>query len=184
MSGRKKKQVVPKEKKQSFRFADFDPQITPDGSLQLSTEDREKLMDEIKKRYGTRDEDTLNLFFNQIVNLVSPNEKDPFKRLGQITPILRAINPADELEAMVALQLTGMHCLSMEMMSRAVNPEQTVEGVNYNVNRATKLSRTFIALLESLNKHRGKGQQKMTVEHIHVNEGGQAIVGKVERGGG
>jgi hypothetical protein len=36
-------------------------------------------------------------------------------------------------------------------------------------------------LLEALNRHRGKGQQKMTVEHVHVHSGGQAIVGTVER---
>jgi len=34
-----------------------------------------------------------------------------------------------------------------------------------------------------LNRHRGKGQQKMTVEHVHVHEGGQAIVGNIEAGG-
>jgi len=34
--------------------------------------------------------------------------------------------------------------------------------------------------LEALNKHRGKGQQKVTVEHVHVHEGGQAVVGNVE----
>jgi hypothetical protein len=37
-------------------------------------------------------------------------------------------------------------------------------------------------LLEALNRHRGKGQQKVTVEHVHVHEGGQAIVGNVEGG--
>jgi hypothetical protein len=37
-------------------------------------------------------------------------------------------------------------------------------------------------LLEALNRHRGKGQQKVTVEHVHVHSGGQAIVGMVEGG--
>ena len=54
-----------------------------------------------------------------------------------------------------------------------------------NLNSANKLSRTYSTLLEALNRHRGKGQQKVTVEHVHVHEGGQAIVGNVEsRGGG
>jgi hypothetical protein len=35
-------------------------------------------------------------------------------------------------------------------------------------------------LLDALNRHRGKGQQKVTVEHVHVHSGGQAIVGTVE----
>jgi hypothetical protein len=32
-------------------------------------------------------------------------------------------------------------------------------------------------------KHRGKGQQKVIVEHVHVYQGGQAIVGNVAPGG-
>jgi len=62
--------------------------------------------------------------------------------------------------------------------------EQTFEGRKENLNQASKLSRTYATLLESLNRHRGKGQQKVTVEHVHVHEGGQAIVGAVETGGG
>jgi hypothetical protein len=42
-----------------------------------------------------------------------------------------------------------------------------------------RLSRTYATLLEALNRHRGKGQQKVTVEHVHVHAGGQAVVGMV-----
>ena len=36
----------------------------------------------------------------------------------------------------------------------------------------------------ALNRHCGKGQQKVTVEHVHVHAGGQAVVGLVETPGG
>ena len=43
----------------------------------------------------------------------------------------------------------------------------------------------FLWVYSALNRHRGKGQQKVTVEHVHVHAGGQAVVGMVEaRGGG
>ena len=45
------------------------------------------------------------------------------------------------------------------------------------------VSRTYATLLEALNRHRGKGQQKVTVEHVHVHSGGQAVVGVVEAPG-
>jgi hypothetical protein len=49
-----------------------------------------------------------------------------------------------------------------------------------NLDQANKLSRSFLGLIEALNRHRGKGgQQKVTVEHVHVHQGGQAIVGTV-----
>jgi hypothetical protein len=38
-------------------------------------------------------------------------------------------------------------------------------------------------MLEALNRYRGKGQQKVTVEHVTVNAGGQAIVGTVQAAG-
>jgi hypothetical protein len=39
-------------------------------------------------------------------------------------------------------------------------------------------------LLDALNRHRGKGQQTVRVEHVTVQAGGQAIVGHVETPGG
>jgi hypothetical protein len=48
------------------------------------------------------------------------------------------------------------------------------------LSQANKLSRTYAVLLDALNRHRGKGQQKVTVKHVHVHSGGQAIVGTVE----
>jgi hypothetical protein len=62
--------------------------------------------------------------------------------------------------------------------------EQTLEGRRENLNQANKLARTYATLIEVLNRHRGKGQQKVTVEHVHVHAGGQAVVGIVETPGG
>ena len=33
--------------------------------------------------------------------------------------------------------------------------------------------------MSALKEYRSKGEQKMTVQHVHVAEGGQAIVGNV-----
>jgi len=46
-----------------------------------------------------------------------------------------------------------------------------------------KLARTFAAQVEALKRYRTGGEQKVTVEHVTVNEGGQAIVGNVRHGG-
>jgi Acetyltransferase (GNAT) domain len=42
-----------------------------------------------------------------------------------------------------------------------------------------KLARTFAAQVEALKRYRSGGEQKMTVQHVHVAQGGQAIVGNV-----
>jgi hypothetical protein len=97
---------------------------------------------------------------------------------------LIGIRPKDELEAMMAAQLLAAHNATMECYRRAMLPEQTSEGRSGNLNQANKLSRTYAVLLEALNRHRGKGQQKVTVEHVHVHSGGQAVVGMMGPPGG
>jgi hypothetical protein len=37
--------------------------------------------------------------------------------------------------------------------------------------------------MEALKRYRSGGEQKMTVEHVHVHPGAQAIVGNVSRSG-
>lgn len=98
--------------------------------------------------------------------------------------ILTGIQPQDELESMLAVQMIGVHNMAMETLKRAMLAGQSFEGKQVNINQATKMLRTFMAQMEALKKYRTGGQQKMIVEHVHVGEGGQAIVGTVTQGGG
>jgi hypothetical protein len=73
---------------------------------------------------------------------------------------------------------------AIECYRRAMICDQTFEGRREALSQANKLSRTYAVLLDALNHHRGKGQQKVTVEHVHVHAGGQAVVGTIETPGG
>jgi hypothetical protein len=42
-----------------------------------------------------------------------------------------------------------------------------------------KLARTFVSQMEALKRYRTGGEQKVTVQHVSVSEGGQAIVGNI-----
>jgi hypothetical protein len=55
---------------------------------------------------------------------------------------------------------------------RAMLPEQTLEGREVNLIQAAKFTRANAAVVEALAKHRNKGRQKITIEHVHVYEGG------------
>jgi hypothetical protein len=86
------------------------------------------------------------------------------------------------MEVMLCSQLVALHSQSMDFLRRGMLPEQTCDGVDRNVNRATKLLRTFATMAECLRTYRGGGQQRVTVEHVTVQAGGQAIVGTVNKG--
>lgn len=95
---------------------------------------------------------------------------------------MRSIKPTDSLERMLAVQMVSMHHAAMECLRRASLEDQTKEARESNLNQATKLTGLFTRQMEALDKHRGKGQQKVTVEHVHVESGGQAVVGSVHTG--
>ena len=92
---------------------------------------------------------------------------------------MMGMKPRDTLEGMLIGQLIASHNAAMECYRRAMIGEQTFEARRENLTQANKLSRTYAALTEALDRHRGKGRQRITVEHVNVHAGGQAIVGAV-----
>ncbi len=100
---------------------------------------------------------------------------------------LDGINPQEEVEAMLAIQMVGTYEVAMEMLTRAKQTDSVI-ALQSCGGLAVKLLRTYTAQVEALARLRRGGEQKVRVEHVHVHPGGQAIVGSVSagepRGGG
>ena len=90
---------------------------------------------------------------------------------------------ATKSRACLATQMVATHFAAISVLRRLKGAE-TIPQQDSNGNLATKLLRTFTMQVEALQRYRGKGQQKVTVEHVHVRSGGQAIVGTIHPGGG
>jgi len=96
----------------------------------------------------------------------------------------QGIKPKDTIESLLAAQMVATHNMAMEFSKRVMLVGQTVEGVDANINRVTKLMRTYVAQVEALRKYRTGGKQTIQVQHVNVNEGGQAVVGNIQGGRG
>jgi hypothetical protein len=94
---------------------------------------------------------------------------------------IHAIKPKNGLEGMLAAQMVTMHNLAMDFSARAMKPDLASELIDRNVERANRCFRTFATQVEALNRLRGNSQQKVVVEHVTVNKGGQAVVGSVNQ---
>jgi len=106
--------------------------------------------------------------------------------LGRLNAMLAAatgIRPKDEIEGMLAAQISAVHELAMRGLAGVSRNEGKENWYPLYVGQATRLLRTFAVLVEALKRYRSRGEQKVIVEHVHVNAGGQAIVGHVEGGG-
>ena len=99
-------------------------------------------------------------------------------RMNSMIAAINEMNPRDSLEAMLASQLVCVYQQNMGILARATEVSSPDLRQLY-LNLSIKLIRSFTALTGCLRKYRQKGEQKMTVEHVHVHDGGQAIVGNV-----
>lgn len=150
--------------------------------IKVVANDPEDRKGRLKDIGGSQSDNWNSTLANQAINALWVNHlsaKDRHSHFSATVAALIGIAPKDELEGMMAAQLIAAHNASMECHRRAMITDQSVEGRRENLAQANKLSRTCVTLLEALNRHRGKGQQKVTVEHVHVHAGGQAVVGMV-----
>jgi hypothetical protein len=83
--------------------------------------------------------------------------------------------PKDAIEARLCLQAHTLYAQGMKYISRADNQDMMCHAEHY-MKFALKLLRLHNETIEALNKHRRQGEQRVTVQHFHVNDGGQAAI--------
>jgi hypothetical protein len=98
--------------------------------------------------------------------------------LNFMLAMVKGIEPRDQIEAMLAAQMAAVHNATMTFAGR-LNRIDNIQQQDSAERAFNKLARTFAAQVEALKRYRTGGQQKVTVEHVTVNAGGQAIVGSV-----
>jgi hypothetical protein len=121
---------------------------------------------------------------SQLADAGTRRRKVDERELNFMLSVMKGAKPKDQIEALLAAQMAAVHTATMTFARRLANVENIAQ--QDSAERAfNKLARTFAAQVEALKRYRTGGEQKVTVEHVTVNEGGQAIVGNVEhRGGG
>jgi hypothetical protein len=137
----------------------------------------------VAEAIGTADFDFLVGFLTQLANASSTGGTVDEKSLNFMFAVVEDIEPRDQIEAMLAAQIAAVHMATMTF-ARRLNHVDNLPQQDSAERAFNKLARTFAAQVEALKRYRTGGAQKVTVEHVHVHEGGQAIVGSVEHPGG
>jgi hypothetical protein len=102
------------------------------------------------------------------------------KRRGLALAAVDGAKPANEVEAMLAVQMAATHDLAMRLPARTVEAKEIIP-FQASGNLAIKLLRTFTAQTEALARLRRK-EQVVRVEHVTVYPGGQACGAKTRKG--
>jgi hypothetical protein len=93
--------------------------------------------------------------------------------------IIAGFAPRNEVEAALALQAACVHMAAMVMMARIGGGHGSDRRLPALASSTAKLVRAFSIAVETHRRLRVGGEQKITVQHVTVNEGGRAIVGPV-----
>lgn len=155
-----------------------------DGVLQISFTHAEPDLAHIlmMAELGTCDPDFVAGIQGQVASIGAHGRQVDEGASNFLLSVVRGVEPRDEIEAMLAVQMGAIHQATM-MMARRLNHVETIPQQDAAERALNKLARTYATQMEALKRYRTGGQQKVTVEHVTVNQGGQAIVGAVTHGG-
>lgn len=96
--------------------------------------------------------------------------------------LLHEMKPQNAVEGMLCAQLAVLHFQGMQCLGSAENADWRPH-TEQELNFAVKLLKLQHETIEVLMKYRRKGEQRVVVQHMHVNEGGKAVVGNFQAGG-
>jgi len=137
--------------------------------------------------FGTSDEMQANALLSQCLKPLKADEASDEhpgndERIFMLS-VIRDLAPRDPVERMIAVQMAATHVATIRSARWLANTEN-IPQVQAHYTGFNKLARTFAAQVEALRKHRTGGEQRVLVQHVSVSDGGQAIVGNVQHGGG
>jgi hypothetical protein len=95
--------------------------------------------------------------------------------------MIEAAAPSDELEAAPAVQMACTHTAAMAVLAKLDSGFGTERRIAAFGSAAARLMRAYATQVEVLRRLRNGGQQFMRIEHVHVNDGGQAVIGNVKK---
>jgi len=138
------------------------------------------------KQVGIEDiaSDVINAIISPLIGLIANQGNDTDSALNTAITLISAAEPKNQLELMLATQLAITH-ITLGKSARLLDGNNSqVNTINSLGNLYTKLSRLSIDQINTLERMKGKGHQKIIVEKVNIESGGQAAIGVYEGGGG
>lgn len=156
-----------------------------DGRIILTPTVKEELVDAFRAATvgAVQSGSAKRLIDQAIAASMDGKEKEDIERgeaaLNAVLEMMTELAPQDGIEGMLVTHIVSVHNQAMQCLNKANHPfENEVNAAVYR-KRAIDFMKLFMKQIEFLERYRGKAQQTVTVKHVNVNEGGQAIVGNV-----
>jgi hypothetical protein len=125
---------------------------------------------------GSANNDFVNGLAAQLVIASQRGEVD-LRKLNFKLAVIKESKPRDQFESMLVAEMVEMHVAIMSVAHQLDNvPVAQLDSIASAFN---KLARTFVMQMDGLKRYRSDVGENLTVQHVSVSDGGQAIVGNV-----
>jgi hypothetical protein len=131
---------------------------------------------------GVTDREAMDGILRQLVRASVSGGSHDEVNLSFMIAMVKGIRPRDSVEAMLVAQMVSVHVMAMRCAHQLASAEDIVPQESA-VRALTRLTRTFPAQIEALNRYRSHGEPAITVQNVSVGDGGNAIVGNVTQHG-
>jgi len=136
----------------------------------------------LNKALGTTSSDFVNASLFQIQSA----SRSPWGGISELAmnaalAMIEAAAPKDEIEAALAVQMACTHTAAMAVLAKLDVAFATERRIAAFGSAAARLLKAYVMQVEVLRRLRNGGQQFVRVEHVHVNHGGQAVIGNVKK---
>jgi hypothetical protein len=138
----------------------------------------------LKSALGTQSSDFVNASLFQLQAAARlPGSGISEIALNAALAMIEAAAPKDEIEGALAVQMACTHTAAMAVLARLGGGGGTERWVVALGAAAARLLRAYSTQVEVFRRLRHGGNQYVRVEHVHVNDGGQAVIGNVKPAG-
>jgi len=96
---------------------------------------------------------------------------------------IEGAKPQGEVECALVMQMACTHTAAMTAVAAFAGTHGHGRDATQKASAANRLLRAYTAQVETLHRLRHGGSQFVRVEHVQVNEGGQALIGNVRKDG-
>jgi hypothetical protein len=127
-----------------------------------------------------------NAFINSSLVQLQAAARLPFGGISETAvnaalAMIEAAAPKDEIEGALAVQMACTHTAAMAVLAGLGGGHGSELRVAALGSAAARLLRAYATQVEVLRRLRHGGQQYVRVEHVYVNDGGQAVIGNVKQ---
>jgi len=146
--------------------------LPPDGDHQV-------WFDRLMAACGSASPDFVNATLFQLQAAARlPNSGLSETGLNAALALIEGERPNGETECAIVVQMACVHAATMAVLGR-VSEAYGHRNVSAAATAASRLSRTFAILVETLRRLRSGGSQTIRIERVDIRDGGQAVIGNI-----